>query len=313
MAGKKLNTQIAGWYRFKVGEFECTSIWDGYIHHAYDGLFPNGDQAELDRLKIEYRLPEDHIPMDLNPVVVNTGDKLVLIDAGMGTYSTVFGDTMGYTQDNMKAAGINPEDIDVILMTHLHPDHSFGLIDAEGQAVYPNATLYVARLDWEEWTDEANLTRNDHKGPWTEGTLAAVKPYRDRLELFDLGADLMPGVGTMSVAGHSLGQAAFIFENNGEKVVFTGDAAHHHVFDPVHPEWFFHNDYDSDPQQGADAKAEIFARAVDEGIRYHGYHFPFPGLGDIVRIPDGTYRFHGEAVTPRLRARELDLPMKGGN
>ena len=311
MTAATLDTQNAGWYRFKIGDLECTTIWDGYIHHAYDGLFPNGDPAELARLKVEYRLPEDHIPMDLNPAVVNTGDKLILIDAGMGTYSEMFGDTMGRTTENLIAAGIDPADIDVVLMTHLHPDHSFGLIDGQGNAIYKNADLYVSNPDWAEWTDEGNLGRSDHKGPWTEGTLAAVKPYRDRLKLFEMGDDIMPGVKTMSVAGHSLGQTAFIFESGGEKVVFTGDVAHHQVFDPVHPEWFFHNDYDSDPQLGADAKAEIFAKVVDENIRYHGYHFPFPGIGDMARASDGNYRFHGDAFTPRLRVHSFDLPMRG--
>tara|TARA_R110002126_G_scaffold291803_1_gene459363 strand:+ start:189929 stop:190831 length:903 start_codon:yes stop_codon:yes gene_type:complete len=300
MTAKLLNTQNAGWYRFKIGQLECTTIWDGYIHHGYEGIFPNADPAEMARLKKEHRLPEDHIPMDLNPAVVNTGDKLILIDAGMGKTSDMFGDTMGHTVDNLAAAGINPDDIDMVLMTHLHPDHSFGLIDQQGNAVYKNAELYVSDADWAEWTNEANQTRNDFVGPWTEGTLAAVAPYRDRLKLFKMGATIMPGLTTMSVAGHSLGQTAFIFESAGEKVVFTGDVAHHQIFDPIHPEWFFHMDYDSDPQLGADAKSEIFARVTDENIRYHGYHFPFPGIGDMERAEDGTYRFYGEPVTPRL-------------
>jgi glyoxylase-like metal-dependent hydrolase (beta-lactamase superfamily II) len=300
MIAKQLNTQIPGWYRFRIGALECTTIWDGYIHHGYQDLFPNADPAELARLKHEYRLPKgDFFPMDLNPVVVNTGDKLILIDAGMGQTSQLFGDTMGHTIANMKASGIDPDDIDAVLMTHLHPDHSFGLIHPDGSAVYRNADLYVSEPDWAEWTDEASLKRNDFRAPWTEGTLAAVAPYRDRVKLFKLGDTILSGVKTMSVAGHSLGQCAFIFESEGEKVVFTGDAAHHHIFDPVHPEWFFHMVYDSDPQMGADAKAAIFARVVDENIRYHGYHFPYPGLGDMERVEDGTYRFHGEPVSPR--------------
>lgn len=300
MPAAKLNTQNAGWYRFRIGDLECTTIWDGYIHHGYEGIFPNADPAEMARLKAEYRLPEDHIPMDLNPAVVNTGDLLILIDAGMGETSEMFGDTMGHTRKNMAAAGIDPNDIDVILMTHLHPDHSFGLIDADGNAAYPNADLYVSEEDWAEWTNEANTTRNDHVGPWTEGTLAAIAPYRDRVKLFKMGDEILPGVKSMSVAGHSLGQTAFIFDGGSEKVVFTGDVAHHQVFDPHHPEWFFHMEYDSHPERGAQAKSEIFARAVDENIRFHGYHFPFPGIGDMERIEDGTYRFHGDAVTPRL-------------
>ncbi|WP_334174550.1 MBL fold metallo-hydrolase [Pseudoxanthobacter sp.] len=300
MSADFLRTQNAGWYRFRVGGFECTAIWDGYIHHGYEGIFPNADPAEMARLKAEHNLPEDHIPMDLNPVVVNTGEHLFLIDAGMGRTSVMFGDTMGRLTDNMRAAGIAPEDIDAVLMTHLHPDHAFGLIDPDGSAAFPNARLFCTEADWAEWTDERNLQRNDFRAPWTEGALAAVAPYRARLTLFRPGDTLFPGVSTVCVAGHAAGMCAYIFESEGQKVVFTGDVAHHQIYDPLHPEWFFHMDYDTDPQQGAAAKAAIFSKAADDGIRFHGYHFPYPGLGDIARAPDGTYRFHPQPVNPRL-------------
>jgi len=299
VSAPKQGTQNAGWYRFHLGDFECTVAWDGYIHHSYEGIYPNAAPEEMARLKAENRLPVDHIPMDLNPVVVNTGDRLVLIDTGMGKWSTMFGDKMGRLTENLAAAGIAPEQIDDILMTHLHPDHSFGLVHPDGTPIYPNARLHVCDADWAEWTDERNLTRNDFRKPWTEGTLKAVAPYRGRLQLFRAGDKLLNCVTTASVAGHARGMTAFIFESRGQKVMFTGDVAHHQIYDPVHPEWFFHMDYDSDPQQGARAKSVIFGRAVDEGIRFHGYHFPYPGLGDLERQADGTYRFHAEAVTPR--------------
>lgn len=300
MPAKFANTQNAGWHRFRIGAFEATVVWDGYIHHSYEGIYPNADPAEMARLKRDFRLPEDHIPMDLNPVVVNTGERLIAIDAGMGQTSTMFGDRMGRMQENLAAAGIDRRDVDAVLMSHLHPDHSFGLILPDGSAAFPNADLYVTQDDWDEWTSEAHCMRNDFRGPWTVGTLAAVAPYRDRLRIVTPGAEVLPGVEAVSVAGHSGGQCGYIFRSGEEKVVFTGDLAHHQVYDPVHPEWFFHMDYDTNPQQGADAKAEVFARVADEGIRYHGYHFPYPGLGDLERQPDGTYRFHAHVPNPRL-------------
>lgn len=300
MSARFQNTQNAGWYRFKVGDLECTVVWDGYIHHGYEGIYPNADAGEMARLKKRFRLPVDHIPMDLNPVVVNTGEKLILVDAGMGRTSTMFGDKMGRMLENMRAAGLDPVDIDVVLMTHLHPDHSFGLIHPDGSAVFPNADLYVTRADWDEWTAKANLVRNDFRKPWTEGTIAAVAPYESRLRFVTPGTEVLPGVTAFSVAGHSLGLCAYVFESRGEKVVFTGDVAHHQIYDPLHPEWFFHMDYDSNPADGAAAKAAIFAKAVDEGIRFHGYHFPWPGLGDLDRHSDGTYFFTPEMPTPRL-------------
>lgn len=300
MSAPILNTQNAGWTRFKLGDFEGTVVWDGYIHHGYEGIYPNAAPEEMARLQADYRLPSDHIPMDLNPVVMNTGDKLFLIDTGMGQTVQWFGDKMGRLLENLAAAGISPADIDAVLMTHLHPDHAYGLILPDGSPAFPNAEVWCTEADWAEWTNPDNLRLNGFRAPWTGGVLDAIKPYRDRIRLFTAGDTIFPGVSTFSVAGHAAGMVAYLFESRGEKVIFTGDVCHHQVYDPHHPEWFFHMDYDTDPQQGADAKVAIFQKVVAEGIRFHGYHFPFPGLGVIVDHGDGTYRFHGEAVTPRL-------------
>ena len=294
------NTQNAGWYRFKLGAFEGTVVWDGYIHHGYENIYPNAAPEEMARLQREHRLPSDHIPMDLNPVVMNTGQRLFLIDAGMGRTVQWFGDRMGRLMENLAAAGISPADVDAVLMTHLHPDHAYGLIHPDGSAAFPNAEVYCTDVDWAEWTNPDSLKLNNFRSPWTGGVLEAVEPYRNRIKSFEVGATLFPGVSTFSVAGHAAGMCAYIFESEGQKIVFTGDVCHHQVYDPIHPEWFFHMDYDTNPQQGADAKASIFRKVVEEGIRYHGYHFPYPGLGEIIDMGDGTYRFLAEPVTPRL-------------
>lgn len=284
-------TSLRSFHRFSIGKFECTILWDGFIDHLYEGFWPNADPIELQRLIAAHDLPEGRFPMDLNPALIDTGDLKILIDAGMGHNRPLFGDHMGRLGQSLANAGIKAEEIDIVLLTHLHPDHAFGLIDTKGAAAFPNAQLVAPRADWEEWTDEANLARMDFRKIWTEGTLEAVKPYLDRVKFIEPGDTPFPGITVISGAGHSMGQCAYIVESQAEKVMFTGDVAHHHVFDPHHPEWYFHNDYDSDAEMGAETKAKIFAMAADEDIRLHGYHFPFPGLGKMQRTSAGAFQF----------------------
>lgn len=170
----------------------------------------------------------------------------------------------------------------------------------DGKAAFPNATLHVSDVDWAEWTDDKLGRTNSHHGPWTEGALRSVAPYRERLSVFKAGDRIAPGITTFSVAGHAAGMVAFIFDSEGQKMAFTGDVCHHQIYDPLHPEWFFHMDYDSDPAQGAAAKRAIFAKCVAEGIAFHGYHFPYPGMGEMLDHGDGTYRFRPVMLNPRL-------------
>jgi glyoxylase-like metal-dependent hydrolase (beta-lactamase superfamily II) len=301
MTAPLTHRQNAGWHRFRLGAFEGTVVWDGYIHHGYEGIFPNAPAEEMARLQQAYRLPSDHIPMDLNPVVINTGEKLYLIDTGMGPTVTWWGETMGHLLPNLSAAGIAPEQIDAILITHLHPDHCFGLLDALGRPAFPNAEVYVSDDDWAEWTDQSSLRRtNSHHASWTEGALKSIEPYRDRVKIFKAGDRLAPELTTFSVRGHAAGMVAYIFESEGEKMAFTGDVCHHQVYDPYHPEWFFHMDFDTSPEQGAASKRAIFEKCVAEDILFHGYHFPYPGMGEMVDHGDGTYRFLPTLVNPRL-------------
>jgi len=145
--------------------------------------------------------------------------------------------------------------------------------------LFQTQTFIAGKTDWAEWTNEENLSRNDFRGPWTQGTLEAVAPYRHRLRLFKSGASLAPGLTTHSVAGHAAGMVAYIFESEGQKVMFTGDLAHHQVFDPHHPEWFFHMDYDTDPALGAAAKAEVFAKGGCGEYPLPRVPFPLPRAG----------------------------------
>jgi glyoxylase-like metal-dependent hydrolase (beta-lactamase superfamily II) len=245
--------------------------------------------------------------MDLNVLAVNTGKEVLFVDSGMGETVKMFGEGMGHAQTNLRAAGIDPADVDYVLMTHLHADHAFGLIDKRGAAVFPNATFCVTKSEVDEWTDEEKLKLNEFRVDWVKGTIPAVASYRDRMQFIEEGSRIVEGVSVTMALGHSSGQCCYRFESKGERLMAIGDTAHHHIYDLAHPSWFYSMDYDSNPDQGASAKEKIFSEIVAGGYQLMAYHFPFPGLGKVVRR-GGAYAFF---PTPISQCRHFAVGCPG--
>jgi glyoxylase-like metal-dependent hydrolase (beta-lactamase superfamily II) len=297
MSAKFHNTQNAGWFRFRLGEFECTAIWDGQLLHPYEGIYPNADPHELSRLRNKYRLPKDNIPLDLNVLVVNTGKELIIVDAGLGTTEKMFGAGMGLMRDNLWTAGIDPDDIDLVLVTHLHPDHAFGIIGEGNVPTFKNAQLVVAKLEWDYWTDPAKLELNDFRAPWARGVIASVAPYRDRVVFVEEGQEIAHGVRMTMAAGHTVGHCAYIFESDGKILISLGDTAHHWVYEIIHPEWSFAPVYDTDPDEAIRSKRKLYKEIAEGNYKIMAYHFPWPGIGYIEKS-DGAYEFFPDRVSP---------------
>lgn len=297
MSTKHLNTQNTGWFRFKLGEFECTAVWDGRLFQPYEGIYPNADPQELAKLKHKYRLPKDFIPMDLNVLVVNTGKHIILCDPGMGKNSTMFGEGMGFMVDNLIASGIDPDDVDLVLLSHLHPDHSYGLLSDRGTPVFKNARLGVARPEWDYWTDDAKLGVSDFRAQWVKGTIEAVAPYRERMLWVEDNAVLVPGVIAKWTPGHSPGHSAYLFQSSGSSLMSLGDCTHHAVYEVQHPEWYYSTNYDTVPDQAVASRFMIYNLIVAGNYQVMGYHFPWPGIGHIEKR-DGIFEFFPIIASP---------------
>jgi glyoxylase-like metal-dependent hydrolase (beta-lactamase superfamily II) len=284
-----LNPRDLGWFRFKLGEFECTAVWDGTLYQPYEGIYPNADPGEIRNLMKKYDLPQDNIPMDLNVLIVNTGQDLIMVDPGMGT-GDIFGDGMGHMPANLEAAGIDPDDISLVLISHLHPDHAWGLVDGKGAPIFDKARLGVTKLDWDYWTDEAKLECDDHRAAWVKGTLDSVAPYRDRMVWVEDDAEIVPGASAKLTPGHSPGHSAFLFQSSGENLMSLGDCTHHAVYEVQHPEWYYSLDYDTIPDLAVKSRRMIYNLVVSGKHQVMGYHFPWPGLGHIEKN-DGVFEF----------------------
>ncbi|MET0867552.1 MAG: MBL fold metallo-hydrolase [Pseudorhodoplanes sp.] len=281
------NAQAPAFYRFKVGAFEATVISDGLLSLGapQDGIFDGVSKADLTKVLNDNYLPSDALEMDENTLLVNTGDRLVLFDTGDGG-SKMFGPKSGRQLANLKAAGIDPKDVDAVILTHAHPDHCWGLV-AAGAPVFPNAQIYMSQADFDFWTDEAKLKIDAMRG-FIEGTRAQLLPNRNRIVWVKDGQEVVPGIQAMTAPGHTVGHTVFVITSQGKTLLNSGDIAHHHLVSTRMPRAAF--TYDTDGAQGVASRLKVFDMLASQRMPLVSYHFPWPGLGYIGRDGD-AYRY----------------------
>jgi glyoxylase-like metal-dependent hydrolase (beta-lactamase superfamily II) len=212
------------------------------------------------------------------------GDKLVLFDTGMGT-SKAFGPTTGRQQKSMAEAGIKPEDIDAVVLTHAHIDHIGGIVDAGDRVLFPNAQFYIAQSDFDFWTDEGKLG-----SPLKDFVIHARKnllPVRDRLVFFKDGQEILPGIQAMAAPGHTVGHHIFTVTSQGKSFAFLGDLSHHAILLLEKPRMQF--SYDTDPAMAADTRVRLLDTLAANKIAVMSYHFAWPGYGHVVKVGDGFH------------------------
>ncbi len=182
---------------------------------------------------------------------MNTGDKLVLIDTGMG-FRKVYGPRSGRLLANLRAAGIDPVSIDVVALSHAHPDHVWGLVGEDGMPNFPNAQIYISQLDLEFWTDEAKLS-DPALGRYIGPIRDTLLPLRERIVFLNNGKDVVPGMQALSTPGHTVGHTSFVVNSQGNSIVYIGDLAHQPLLQMENPRAEFSRD--TDPKQGVSSRA----------------------------------------------------------
>jgi glyoxylase-like metal-dependent hydrolase (beta-lactamase superfamily II) len=291
VAAPKLRTKPAGWYRFSIGDFEATIVSDGHLTlRSATDEFPRAPKEEVRRLFDAEFMQADPMVLQQNALVVNTGRRLVLFDTGMGE-GAMFGTRSGRLLANLAAAGIDPGDIDAVALTHPHPDHAWGLIGAGGVRRFPNAEVFVSKVDHDFWTDEGKIAKSAENGipPLViTGARDSLFAYRDRLSFVEDGMQIVAGVTALSTPGHTLGHTSHLISSNGQNVLNLGDICHQHVLLAPNPRWEF--DGDTDAGLAVESRLRIFERAVDEELTLVGFHFPYPGIGRLARGGSG-YRY----------------------
>ena len=280
--------------RFAHGRFACTVVSDGVLQMGPAHVnFPTANPAEIDALLTEHYLPTANVRLNENILIVDTGDQLVQFDSGVGVDPDLgrgfFGPGTGQVIPNMRAAGVEPADIDIVAITHTHPDHVWGLVDAAGVPLYTNAKIAVSREDFDHWTDlsRVDAAPNQHMRDHYLGAHKNLMPYADtdRIIWVQDGTQIAPGITALATPGHSPGHVVYRISSDGNDLVCWGDLCHHQVLLLQHPEWAFQFDYD---QAAATAQRWRVYDLVDtERTLVLAYHFPFPGLGHLKKDGQG--------------------------
>lgn len=277
------DTGGAGAYRFTVGAFNAALLSDGTA--AFPDpiaiLFPTAPADELDRALRAYGTPEPWSEWltPFTPLLVETGRERVLIDTGFG--NTV-APTAGRLPTSLASLGVAPEDIDIVVLSHGHPDHVGGATDGMGNLRFPNARFLMARAEWEFWTAEAAVTAEVHPGPFRDLQLGFAQthlpPLSDRIELIDDGEEIAPGITAILAPGHTPGQLVLDIASEGERLFYGADIVAHPLH-LAHPEWT--TVFDVRPEPTVGTRRRILDLAAADGALISAYHLPFPGLGRV--------------------------------
>ena len=276
------NTQAPSFYRFKIGSIEATVVSDGPLPIGpASRTFRGPSEAELGKMFADHFLPTDNVVLEQNALVINTGDRLALFDTGMSSVKRPNTQT-GRLLTSLKQAGIDPKDIDAVVLTHPHIDHSGGMVADDGSRNFPNAQVYMTEIDFDFWMDDKRL------GTPAEGSARTARknlpPYRDRIIFIKDGQEILPGVQAMQTPGHTVGHTVYMITSGGKTICNIGDVAHHVILFK-HPR--IEVAFDTDSKQGAQSRVKLFDTLAAQRIPLLVFHMPWPGLGQLAKHGDG--------------------------
>ncbi|HLX18268.1 MAG TPA: MBL fold metallo-hydrolase [Bradyrhizobium sp.] len=294
--------QAPGFYRYKVGAIECTSINDGARSFPVpDNWITNVGKAETLAAAEASYMPKGMVTVPFNPQLINTGSKLVLIDTGNGiaTFEPTKG-AVGRTLQNLAAAGVDPKTIDVVAISHLHPDHVNGIRAADGSMAFPNAEIMMPAKDWEFWMSDENAAKAQ-SNTMMKNYFANVKKICSGLESkvskYDWGKEIVPGITSIAAPGHTPGHTAFAIASGGSTILIQSDVSNIPELFVRNPDW--HVAYDADPAMAQETRHKFYDMASAEKATVVGFHFAFPSIGHVEK--DGTkYRLIPATWNPVL-------------
>jgi glyoxylase-like metal-dependent hydrolase (beta-lactamase superfamily II) len=262
-------------YRFRVGSFDCLALCDGGADYSLESMVANAPRSEVEAYLQVHGLPTDVITTPYTYLYVNTGTHKTLVDMGAGKLFP----TTGRLLQNMDQAGISPQSIDRILISHAHPDHVGGALNDQGGLNFTNATYFIWKKEWDFWFSEQAIRQVAES--FITFAREKLTPLKERMILIEKEQEILPGVEVIFAPGHTPGHMVVSFTSEGQQILYTADTVLH----PLHldrPDWL--PVFDILPELAGSSKNRIFDLAAEKRTLVMGQHFPpFPNLGYIVK------------------------------
>jgi glyoxylase-like metal-dependent hydrolase (beta-lactamase superfamily II) len=269
-----------GVYKYKVGDVEVTSLYDGVWRKPHDPAFiKNASVAETKEALAKAGLTTEYMPIPLTVTVLNVGGKLIMIDSGSGAQ---WQPTAGRLYENMAKAGIDPTQIKTILISHFHPDHIFGLMHkGSNEPFYPDAELIVSATEYKWWTEPGRVEKLPDARKDLGKRINAVFPKWKNFKLIEKDGEVAPGIELVKAPGHTPGHSVFIINSGKEQLMHSNDTAYVPALLAPHPDW--QGAYDQDGPTAVTTRKKILDRVIADKMQICGAHFPFPGSGTFVK------------------------------
>jgi glyoxylase-like metal-dependent hydrolase (beta-lactamase superfamily II) len=281
-------------HRIVLGEFEVTAILDGSVCLGISPPFLlNESDAEIDEIANSANLSPEKLENNFVPVVINTGQKLILVDTGFGNLGRKMG--AGLLKERLVQAGYQPTDIDIILLTHVHPDHIGGLYD-DGQLSFPKAQIMMSHKEFYSWQSGEEIP--EQRAENRDLFLKFLSPLEDQIRFLNDGDEIVNGVTAEAAYGHSVGHMMYRIQSNNHELLLWGDVANHYVFSVEHPDSLV--GFDDIKDEAVITRNKVLNEAADSGVLVLGHHMPFPSLGYVQRIGES---FKWVPATYQLRVQ----------
>jgi glyoxylase-like metal-dependent hydrolase (beta-lactamase superfamily II) len=271
--------QAPGFFRFKLGDYEITILHDGSRTLPLPDWFIT-NVAKTDALAVAAGafMPPGNITVPYNATLINTGSKLVLIDAGNGPAA---GDVVGHLFANLAAAEVKPEDIDILVLSHMHPDHINGIRTKDGGVAFPNAEIIAPEPEWNFWMSDDNMGRASGAlmTNYFANTRKILGGLDSRIGRYTWDKEVGPGITAIATPGHTPGHTSFVIASGGRSMLVQSDVTNIPELFLRNPDWHAAYDYDADMAQKT--RHRFYDMAYADKMLVVGYHFAFPSAAHV--------------------------------